>query len=124
MNEYWKIEDKDELQKAVTYEELAQIALRILGRMPQPIAQVCGPISTGGLGSIEENMKVFQETIQGLVDKGVTVFNQMPFEEPMFRIVRPPYNKGQPQLLELFYLPIFESGFVNILYFMSQWDTS
>ena len=56
---YWKFHNMLELKSAGNYSDLREIALDVLQRMPQPVGEVCGPISSGGKGSIEENMKYF-----------------------------------------------------------------
>ncbi|MBI4992006.1 MAG: DUF4406 domain-containing protein [Candidatus Harrisonbacteria bacterium] len=124
MEPYWLNQDIADVQAVNTFEELADLALRIIRRMPQPVAQVCGPITSGGLGSVEKNLERFQKTIDLLRDRGESIFNQMLFEQPMFRIKATPYYQGGDQLLHKFYLPIFESGLVKILYFMSDWQSS
>lgn len=122
---HWTDENHKDLLKSSTYKELLSIALDVLGRMPQPIGQVCGPISTGGAGSIEENLKAFDNTIRKLQESGHNVFNQMPFEEPMQIIKESRESEGyDDSLLEDFYLPIFESGLVHRLFFMPDWQSS
>ncbi len=121
---YWTPFDIFDLRNAETFEALFGIAQSVLFRMPQPIAMVCGPITSGGLGSKEENLKVFKKTIKDLSDKGIIVFSQMPFEEPIWKIQKTPYYKGGCHTLEGFYLPVFESGLVKNLYFMHGWESS
>ncbi|MDO8590941.1 MAG: hypothetical protein Q7R65_03105, partial [bacterium] len=70
---YWTLEDFENLKRAETMAELLNIALVILDRMPKPISLVSGPISTGGLGSTSENLKVFAEAIEALAKTGETV---------------------------------------------------
>ena len=83
---YWTPEDFLKLEKAETYTDLHAIAEVIISRMPKPFGQVCGPIATGGLGSIEANLHAFNETIKKLQSEGYVVFDQIPFEEPMQKI--------------------------------------
>lgn len=123
-HDYWKPEDMEALEQAQSFGELSKIAMRILNRMPQPVGQVCGPISTGNK-SIEENLKVFNETVQQLVDEGKTIFDQIPFEDYIFRLLET--GKGsreKDQLLNEFYLPLFESGLVKTFYFIPGWKSS
>lgn len=125
MEAYWTHGDQKDVEKAQTFEELLIVALRIIKRIPYPISMVCGPISTGGCGSIEENLTVFNKAIEALREKNITVFSQMPFEEPMLRIIKEtPYYKNGEQLLNIFYLPLFESGYVKTLYFIPDWASS
>lgn len=122
---YWTDVDRAALLAAQFFSDLTAIALRVLDRMPQPIGQVCGPISTGGVGSIEGNLSLFDATIDRLICQGRIVFDQVPFEQPVFRIIGE--NRGsreQNMLLNQFYLPIFESGHVSCLYFIHGWKSS
>lgn len=122
---YWTPEDIAALERAQSFGELSKIALRVLSRMPKTVGQVCGPISTGGVGSIPGNLKVFDQTIQQLVDKGVHIFDQMPFEEHFFRIIQAEWGtRHNNQLLTDFYLPILQSGHIKTLYFMRGWQSS
>lgn len=83
---YWKQEHYDKLETALTYKDLFTIAEDVLRKMPSPIGQVCGPISTGGAGSVEKNLKRFEKTIIELQQQGIEIFDQVPFEIPMQRI--------------------------------------
>lgn len=67
---YWTEEDLEAVKNAKDFKELYLIADKILKIMPQPIVQVCGPIGTGGLGNVEDNLKAFDETIRSLQDRG------------------------------------------------------
>ncbi|MBU6415368.1 DUF4406 domain-containing protein [Patescibacteria group bacterium] len=125
--------DKSDLRKAKTFEDLAVIALRVLKRMhqterkrahPRNIGMVSGPISTGGLGSPDANIKAMRKTIRKLEQKGYCVFNQLPFEDPMWKIIKTPYYQGELHLLTKFYRPIFKSGFITIIHVMLNWNTS
>ena len=124
---YWKFHNFLDLKKATTYSDLGKIATDVLQNMPQPIGQVCGPISTGGCDSVEENLKYFNLTIEELNRRGYIVFNQMPFEVPMQEMkiaTGLPKEEANKKLLEEFYYPIFESGLIKRLYFMHSWKTS
>ncbi len=124
MNFYTDI-DVENMDKASTFEELAKIAIEIIRRMPQPLGMVSGPISHGGAGSIELNLKIFRETIQRLLDGGIIVFDQVPFEKHMRRIGQnPEYYRSDSHLLNAFYLPVFESGLIHTMYFISGWESS
>lgn len=124
---YWRFHNLLDLKKAENYSDLKEIALDVLQRMPQPIGEVCGPISSGGYGSIEENMKDFNKTIEKLIQRRYSVFNQMPFEIPMQRMKQESglsKEEANSQLLGQFYYPIFDSGLIKRVYFMHNWKTS
>lgn len=126
MNHYLTERDLRSLKRAKTFEDLLKIAFRALRRMPQPIGMVSGPISeTGGLMSVEKNIDLFSRTIRQLVDKGLDIFDQMPFEEHMWRIMgNKRYYQGHDHLLRAFYKPIFESGLIAAVHFIKGWETS
>ena len=124
MKRYWSRRDEINLKKAETFEDLRNIALNVLKRMPNPISMVAGPITSGGRGSIRKNIQEFKRNIRELGSRGIIVFNQMIFEEPMHRIMKTDYYKEGNHLLETFYLPIFESGLIKNIYFISGWETS
>ncbi|MBI5732745.1 DUF4406 domain-containing protein [Candidatus Jorgensenbacteria bacterium] len=124
MERYFTFDDLNNMKAAKTFSGLSIVAMRIIKRMPQPVAMVSGPLSTGGLGSFKENLIVFEEAVQKLSGQGLYVFNQLPFEEHMWRIAQAPAYRGADELLEEFYLPIFESGLVKSIYFIKGWETS
>jgi hypothetical protein len=62
--QYWTEEDIMAVKEAKDFKDLYKIAEKILKIMPQPVAQVCGPIGTGGLGNVNDNLKAFDETIK------------------------------------------------------------
>jgi len=122
---YWEEKDWQDLEKVQSFKELYVIAERVMKRMPQPMIQVCGPIATGGLGSIETNLHAFNETIKKLQADGFTIFDQMPYEDTMQRLKanysETNHHKG---IFEDFYWPVFHSGLVSAFYFMPNWQTS
>tara|TARA_Y100000310_G_scaffold135369_1_gene134238 strand:+ start:27 stop:494 length:468 start_codon:yes stop_codon:yes gene_type:complete len=122
---YWEEQDKSDLAQVQSIADMTAVALRVLKRMPAPVGEVCGPISNGGVGSIAGNLKVFSDTIQRLQQRGHAIFDQMPFEEYVHRIVSDEYNVGTKlDLLEGFYAPLFESGNLHTLYFIAGWESS
>lgn len=124
MNTYWTKEDTANLEQAQTFSALFTIALDVLKKMPQPVGQVCGPISTGGTGSVEENLVILSKTIKALQSQGKIIFDQVPFQVAMHRIKRSIAAQSNAQLLNGFYLPLFESGLMKTLYFLPNWQTS
>ncbi len=83
----------------------------------------------GGKGSIEANLEEFNNQIKKLQDKGLNVFDQMPFEEPMHRLLieflkTRSKNEYMDSILTEFYLPLFESGYIKELYFLPDWQSS
>ncbi|OHA15585.1 MAG: hypothetical protein A3H57_03285 [Candidatus Taylorbacteria bacterium RIFCSPLOWO2_02_FULL_43_11] len=125
MNKYWTKDIYDELEKVNDFEHLFPIGLKVIKKMPQPISMVSGPISTGGKGSIEKNLKVFERAIDLLSEKGHNVFHQLPFQGVMIRLGTSWKGQGycMPLLTE-FYQPVFESGYIKTVHFIPGWEKS
>ena len=124
--QYWTEKDWHDLEDVKTVKDLYIIASIIVNRVPTPRVQVCGPISTGGKGSIENNLEVFNDRIKELQKEGLNVFDQMPFEGPMHKMVLDYTKKDEylDDILTDFYLQRFESGNISELYFLPDWKSS
>ncbi len=91
----------------------------------QEIVQICGPMTTGGLGSLEENMAQFSRAIEQAERQGLRVFNQIPFQGAIIRITD--HHDGKEycvDILEVFYRRIFECGHVSRTLFLPGWQES
>ena len=126
INRFYLTENnKNDIRNARSFYELVVIADDVLTHMKQPIIQVCGPISTGGKGSVKENMLFMAEVINELTNRGLNVFNQLPFERAFDRIMRTYKISGyDTPILEEFYGPIFESGKIKEIYLLPGWEKS
>ena len=116
-------EETTTVQHARTFAELAEVARAAMERAGTSLAIVCGPISTGGAESPEENLRIFEGFIARIVHAGIAVFDQMPFERALGRI-KHAVPDGATRLLNEFYLPLFESGLITVFYFIPRWETS
>ena len=123
-NKYWIRRDVGDVEFAKSFGDLSKVAITVLKRMPQPVGEVCGPITSGGLGSREKNLEAFNKAIFALKYDGKNIFDQLPFEEKLFEFTQAVWYQGGLQLLNEFYGPIFESGLIKVLYFMPLWQTS
>jgi hypothetical protein len=123
--EYWREEDFFDLEKVQSFGEMFLIAKRVIERMPKELVQVCGPITSGGLGSVEENLHYLNNHIQKLQDSNIDVFDQMPFESTIHRLFNDPLRtQKHDAVLTDFYLPLFTSGVITSLYFVPGWESS
>jgi Domain of unknown function (DUF4406) len=118
------------LAEVNNFTKLADIAIEVLTRMKaegHEIVQICGPYTTGGLGSPELNGKRFDEVRETLVTRGFTVFDQMPFEGAIKRI-KDSYNLPAGEycedILEVFYRLVFQSGHISKFLFIPGWESS
>ncbi len=123
-NQYWTKKDIQDVKKAKNFNDLSVVAMRVVARMPQPVGEVCGPITSGGLGSREKNLKAFNKAIDKLRKAGSCIFDQIPFEEKLYEFTQAKWYQGGLQLLSEFYMPIFKSGLIDTFYFMPLWHTS
>lgn len=114
-----------------SFAELVPIALAELEKFVGGCNIVCGPISTGGRGSVEENLKVFFGTIDALRSEGREVFSQKPYEERIF-FFRTRWQGEDPSrsgaycmpILEEFYEPLFKRGIIKDAWFIPGWESS
>jgi len=120
---YWTVGDCLAVDLAQTYHDLFVVAIEVLKTIPQPVVQFCGPISTGGKGSIDANLAELDRAILSFASKGVYIFDQIPFEEPMQRI-KPKSDGYNYDLLNQFYLPLSQSGLIKKFIFLPGWESS
>ena len=105
------------------------VALGILRRMSaleKPIVQICGPMTTGGRGSLKANMAFFKKAQLVASDKGLVIFDQTPFQDAMIRLSLE-WGKRKEYcmpILEVFYRGVFQSGYIAALYFLPDWERS
>lgn len=114
------------IDRAPHYHAIADIALSILARVPKEyeIGIVCGPISTGGLGSLEANITQFNRAISTLQGLGYVIFDQMVFEKRIEALLVPDETGYDHYILHHFYDPIFKSGMIGRKFFIPGWECS
>lgn len=123
---YMAAEDVVAIREASDYHELAEVALRIIGRMPpwEDVGMVCGPISTGGFEDRDVNLWYFNAAIETLIAEGYLLFNQMPFEDKLGELHQADETGYDQDILDVFYAAIFNTGRITIQYFMHNWESS
>lgn len=123
-HKYWTREDVGAVAKAKDFVELREIAERIIARMDGDVGMVCGPITSGGAGSINKNLAIFRRRIRELTQAGVPIFNQLPFEPKFWELRCLPGTDREDQLLYEFYGYLLRYGLIKRLYFIPGWETS
>mgnify|MGYP001559486581 FL=1 len=98
-------------------------ALSDILKMPGPVILFSGPISTGGFGSVADNIECLLSFISESSKKGISVFNQIVYERRLDCILKDHKDYDYP-LLNYFYKPILESGKINGLVFLPLWHSS
>ena len=122
---FWHNEDFEKVRRATTILELFEVAHDVISRMGDPVAQVCGPLTSGGRESVTKNLSFLNEIIDGLQKENIFVFDQMPFEEAFHRIANSTtYTENHGNILRDFYDPIFTLGKIKTLYFVEGWESS
>ncbi len=120
-----------ECEKAESFVELSLIAIAELRKFKDGAEIVCGPVTTGGRGNVEENLTIFSRTIMTLQQQGRYVFNQMPYEKKIFFLTRR-WQEENPEVaheyhapvLEGFYAPLFRTGLIRQGLFLPGWESS
>lgn len=124
----WTESDIPIINSASNFKELAAHTLKVIKRLETPAIMVSGPISTGGKGSRDENLKVYAKAIEYLRNKNLLVFNQIIVEDLILSHLKKWQAEGNTgycmPILEEFYLPLFKSGMVSRLMFMPGWQSS
>jgi len=122
---YWTLEDLNLLDNVKTVKDMYEIATRVISRMDKPVIQVCGPITSGGKGDINLNLLELSNKIVELENKGLSVFDQLVFEDATFRL-KDILSKDKyfMDVFTYFYLPLFRDGHIDELYFLKGWDSS
>jgi len=124
-NFYLTKKEVEKIKNAGSFHELVVVARTVLNRMDDPVAQVCGPISTGNKNTVKKNLDILNEAIEILTQKGVIVFNQLPFERAFDRIMNKYEVKDyDTPILYEFYGPIFELKKIKKAYFIPGWRNS
>ncbi len=131
---YCEIKHLPELVKATTFTEVGDVMISVLDEMHQkdpgtPIWQVCGPISTGGLGSVELNLLRLERAVHCVRSQGFRVFNQLPTESALGRLLlewkkRNPPDAYPTELLDDCYGRLFRTGKIYGLQFVDDWKSS
>ncbi len=131
-DEWYSRQDLEDIQSASTITSLLGVALRIIRRQEArwPIDILCGPMTTGGTGDLEVNLKVFRRALDLLRQEDYRLFNQMPFQPVLARLASAlPHRHGYcGAILTEFYFPLFETaleeGYFRKAVFLPNWNTS
>jgi hypothetical protein len=114
---------------ANSFSELVEIALSELRERKGPFSIVCGPITTGGYGSVEENVTALKAVINHYVALGTKVFDQTIYEPTLWSL-KDEWEKTHGKIeycepiLEEFYWPIFKSDQIIRGIFLPDWESS
>ena len=122
--DYWTKEVELTSNNAKDFKELSVIGINILKNLPNKTILVCGPISTGGLGSIEANLYKLNATVHKFIKNGESVFDQTPFEDVVIKLRKKLNDINGQKTLNDFYLPLFKSGYIKEVRFLPDWKSS
>lgn len=126
------LELEKQVLEAASFEALAEIAKKNLCDQvldqQVPCTIVCGPMTSGGTGNQIHNFEIFNAAIRELQERGENIFNQLPYEHGLHRLVRVWKAEGNigycMPILETFYATLFESGHINHGKFLPGWESS
>ena len=121
-------EERQAVKKTGSFDQIADYAIAVLARMPQPICELCGPTSTGGFGCPKKNILLFDRCVKELRIRDLNPFDQVPLQDGFDHLVLKWYAAGNTgycmPILETVYRRIFESGHVTRAYFLPGWEKS
>ncbi len=106
-----------------TLTDLLGEAITDIRALQGPVVQVCGPITTGGHGSVAANIAALRTAIEYLQAHNIAVFDQTKYEEPFKRILDNSRSYDE-RVLHEFYEPLFVNGHINELVFLPRWQSS
>lgn len=89
-------------------------------------ALVSGPITTGGFGNRFANLRRLEAAVVVLQAYDHAVFNQGMLDAFFSGYIDTLWDSDEycMPILESFYLPLFEEGYITKLYFLPDWQTS
>ncbi len=124
----WNERDLKALSVSKDFHDIGMIVLDVLLRLPRCVVMVSGPMTSGGNGSVSENLERYKRAMKYLISKGYPVFNQLPGESALSRHWHQWYLVGNTgycwDLLDGVYAPIFRSKRVVKIVFMPNWESS
>ncbi|MDD5165026.1 MAG: hypothetical protein PHG25_00585 [Candidatus Pacebacteria bacterium] len=130
-HQYWTEQNHQDLKLAgSSLKDMLAVALDVVSRMPPHIHLVSGPITTGGMGTIQENLIVFRQTIEHLHEQeDLNIFSQIPFEVGMIEYHKQwSLNKSQFDycwpILHEFYGPLFATKRFSVFHFIHGYEKS
>lgn len=110
---------------AQSFHELLTIGIDLAKRLPPPAIQLSGPMTTGGLGTLESNVEFMRTATQSLIDQGHAVFDILVFHDTIMRLLEKRADQTYPfNLLEVFFRGMFASGHIHAVYFLPGWESS
>jgi hypothetical protein len=125
--DHWTEQDHRLVASCKSILDLSQVGISLLRELAGKgaVSQLCGPMSTGGLGSRVENLSLFSQAIKVAREHGLLVFNQLPFQGALHQLTAHLLAEEKAvSILEGFWRPLFEAQIIKTAYFLPAWETS
>ncbi len=118
-------DDHRRIREAKSFDDLLQVGLSLVVRLPKPTIQLSGPVTTGGYGSQQKNITAFRAATELFKTNGHTVFDFLVFQESMLRLIADVSpNRYCTELLEVFFGGMIGSGHISAVHFLPGWERS
>jgi len=98
---------------------LAKREIQRVGKIPQPVVRVCGPLTCDGPDRYEYNAARLTKAEDILKSRGINVWTFGEAEEEIFS---KGYDAGN--ILTYFHKPVFESSLIKEAFFLPRWEES
>lgn len=112
-------QQQSEEQQIEQLHTLVQEEIARLKEMSQPIARVCGPLTSGGGLGYEKNAERLTRATDILKERGYSVWDWAPSEVYIKDMTLP-----WPTIMEEFHKPILQSGYITEAFFLPSWEQS
>lgn len=127
--DFWHKDHFEALKQAKTPKHLLPIALGVAERRPRGVQMIAGAITTGGIGTIEGNLTIFERMIEyHVTEKKENTFSQLPFEDVLRDYMARWTKHGNggycDPIIDDLYLPFLRSGLIVRVCFIYGWRTS
>lgn len=136
MERYYTRTHASALRRATTYEHLYAVGSQVLAGMQarygdgKTVVLICGPMTTGGLGDLERNMRLFRSAINVFYGHRYATTDEVPFSQIPCQDGIKTVSKFDPtapydeRILTDFYRRLFQLQIIKRFYFLRGWQGS
>lgn len=131
LSKYVTPKDIEDIKNASTFEQLLEVALRILGRMPNGSIGVCDPISTKSIPPKEKEANHIPEpyvrVCRKLMAEGYPIFDESIYYKKIEELkskffIANPGKEVCDDIVKKFFKPLLLTGKIKTLLILPNWE--